>query len=288
MDKLLQTPNTDLNGELKQIESQFSEIRPNRQIDSQPIDIAFAISLKSKTVSRNWLGVQDSLAKTLRSIMSNTDPNFHIFIAGHERPDIIELQDNRVTWLQVTFPPPEDPPRYCWDRHKKRLVIGAHLRKIGFSGYFMPIDADDWVHYRFIEFIRSQPVTDAFIMNQGFMVNLVNQEVWTRKRFYVGCGSSSVFYFSNEDFPLIAKKIEAKKTPFRCVIKHHGEVVNYLQEISKRYQMVEVPFVTWVLGHGDNNSIIKGKKDDRVSAKQYNAKGEILQDWFYEYFRIKP
>lgn len=71
----------------------------------QPIGIVFAISLKSKAVSRDWGTVQNNLAKTLRSILHSTDANFRIVIAGHEKPDIAELKHEYVTWLSVDFPP---------------------------------------------------------------------------------------------------------------------------------------------------------------------------------------
>ncbi len=61
----------------------------------------------------------------------------------------------------------------------------------------MPVDADDWIHYRFVVYIRSLPISDSYIFNNGFMVNLINNELWVRDRFYGGCGTSQIFYFEN-------------------------------------------------------------------------------------------
>lgn len=252
-----------------------------------PSDIAFAISLKSKTVSSDWPVVQENLAKTLRSVLRNTDQNFHILIAGHEKPEIEELQHDRVTWLPVDFRPPVEPNQFSYDKIRKRMEIGAYLRKKGFSGYFMPIDADDWIHYRFVEFIRSRPISDAFIVKKGFMVNLVRKKIWLRDRFYIGCGSSAIVYFSNGDFPLSSAKKDVQRTLFSLVVKDHKTMAQHLEKINKNYSMIDVPLITWVLGHGDNLSMMLGIRDQTISGKPYKATEEYFDEWFFNYFKIR-
>ena len=209
-------------------------------------------------------------------------------IAGHEKPDIEELKHKRVTWLTVDFPPPSNHRNFTNDKMRKRKVIGAYLRKIGYSGLFMPLDADDWVHCDFVEYVRSRPHSDAYILKKGLMVNLASKEVWLRKkRFFRGCGSGAAFYFSNREFPKTTDMEDVRKTPFRIVLKGHPKVIRHLKAINKSHTMIDFPFIAWVLGHGDNNSMIKGKKDNRVSASKYGAVGEKLDKRLYEYFKIR-
>ncbi|WHY78270.1 hypothetical protein QNH20_03640 [Neobacillus sp. WH10] len=169
-------------------------------------------------------------------------------------------------------------------KFRKRIVIGAYLRKTGFAGYFMPLDADDWIHYRFVEFIRTAPVSDAFILNKGCMASLINQQVWVKDLFFIGCGSSAVFYFSNKDFPRTSRMNDVVKTKFKWAIWSHHKVTLFLK--NKNFRMVDFPFVTWVLFHGDNNSIIKRKLSSKVSPQIFNVIPENLEDWFYKYFKI--
>jgi hypothetical protein len=271
--------------QLDKVDDYFIENRFARINKSNKVEVAFAISLKSKKTSRNWTRVQNNLARTLRSILHNTDQNYRILIAGHNKPNIEEMKSDRVTWLPVRFPPPTNSRQYSSDKLRKRRVIGTYLRKIGFSGYFMPLDADDWIHYRFVEFIRSNPIADAFVINTGCMANLKHKQIWARERFYTNCGSSAVFYFSNRDFPLSSRRRDVMKTKFRWVIFPHVRVTKYLR--NQNYKMVNLPLVTYVLVHGDNNTIIKRKINSSISAKRYHAISENLQDWFYEYFKIK-
>lgn len=257
----------------------------NKHVNKNKAEVAFAISLKSKKVSQNWNNVQYNLAKTLRSILNNTDPHFRVIVAGHEKPNIKEIRHKRVTWLSVNFPPPSNPKGFSTDKIRKRKVIGAYLRKIGFSGYFMPFDSDDWAHHRLVQYVRSQPPGKDFVIDTGMMVNLVKNKVWLRKkRFYIGCGSSAVFYFANKDFPLTPKTNSVKK-PFHVVLQAHPKVIRNLRTLRRPCKIVNFPLVTWVLGHGDNNSMLKGKKNNTVSAENYGSKEEKLESAFFHYFK---
>lgn len=275
-----------------QIEEQLNKIEEqilmnNDTNNDQKPEIAFALSLKSKKSSRNWGRVQENLAKTLRSIFNNTDQNYRIIIAGHKKPDIPELKHEKVTWLQVRFPPPINSTGFYWDKIKKRMVIGAYLRKIGFSGYFMPVDADDWIHYRFVEFIRSYPVTDAFVFNKGFMTNMINKEIWIIAPFFKKCGTSQLFYFRNNEFPRTSGYRDVQKSNFKiCIGKKHGNVLLYLRNTNKNHIMVHEPILTWVQAHGDNNSLIKRKIKSNVRAEDFHTVGAKLENWFYDSFRI--
>jgi hypothetical protein len=269
---------------MKQVETYLK----NKRLKKKKVEIAFAISLKSKIVSRNWNKVQSNLAKTLHTILNNSDRNFRIVIAGHEKPRISEIQHRRVKWLPVGFPRPSSIKGFSKDKIRKRKAIGVYLRKIGFSGYFMPLDADDWIHHRLVEYVRSRPNKAAIIMKRGMMVNLVKKEVWLRKGgFYKGCGSGTIFYFANKDFPLSSNKRGLQKKPFRIVLRAHPKVVRNLAKFHKPYKFDKIPLVTWVLAHGDNNSMLKRKKNNSVSANNYGSKGFKLEKGYYRYFKIR-
>lgn len=252
-------------------------------------EIAFAISLKSKKVSRNWLQVQMNLAKTLKSIFNNTNQNYRIIIVGHEKPNIKELKHKRVTWLKAHFPSPNGINKYSNDKLRKREIIGKHLRKIGFSGYFMALDADDWIHHRFVELIMLHPHRDALILNKGFMLNLFKNEIWPRSEFYRICGSSVILYFSNNDFPKSLKRKDVRASYFQLAVKPHPKVIDYLKEIKRQYSLMHLPIVVWVVAHGDNNSIMKKRFNHNVyvSAGDYNIAGSKINSSLFDQYRVK-
>ncbi|RXI96468.1 hypothetical protein DS745_22420 [Anaerobacillus alkaliphilus] len=271
---------------LQEIDDYFHQLHSSNDKKSAPM-VVFGISLKSKKVSRDWDLVCENLAKTLRTILANTDHNFRICIAGHERPDIAELEHDLVTWIPVNFEPPVNAKGFSTDKKQKRGVIGAYLRHLGYSGYFMPLDADDWVHCRFVELIRSFPITNAFIFEKGFMTNINYDEVWIRNTFYKGCGSGSIFYFSNQEFPVSPSRKDVRRSPFGLTVTTHTKITGELNERNISFRMIELPMVTYVFGHGENNSIIKGKKENSRKADYYDATGERIADLFSQHFKFE-
>lgn len=274
-----------IESQLVRIDDYFKIQQTIRSNEKAP-SLAFGISLKSKRVSKDWNLIEKNLSKTLRTILNNTDKHFQVVIAGHEKPDIPEMLDKQVTWLQVDFDPPTKPKGFSPDKFKKRTVIGTYLRKSGFTGYFMPLDADDWVHYRFVEYIRSQPITDAFVIEKGFMTNIKNQEIWLREDFFKGCGSGAIFYLKNKDFPKFSLKKEVKRKLFRLTLKTHPRILEFLARKNKKCTIIDLPLMTYVFGHGENNSIIKGKKEASRSADYYHTKGEPIDMLFFKHFRV--
>ncbi|MFE7063526.1 glycosyltransferase family A protein [Sutcliffiella sp. NPDC057660] len=247
-------------------------------------EIIFAISLKSKKVSKNWTVVEENLSKTLRSIFNNTAQNFRVILAGHEKPDIVELSHKKVTFLAVSFPPPSNTRGFSRDKLKKRLVIGKYLRVKNFSGYFVPLDADDWLHYRFVEYINSLPLKKAFVINRGFMSNFYLNEVWLQKEFYKHCGSCMVLYFSKEDFP--TGNSRDKGTFSYLTLKRHPKIKQYLRNRRIEYLTIDIPIVFRYFGHGENNMLLKRTLKEDIVAKEFNSIGEAFNNSFYDVFRI--
>ncbi|WHY78269.1 hypothetical protein QNH20_03635 [Neobacillus sp. WH10] len=97
---------------LDRVDDYFEENKANSITEPNELEVAFGISLKSKKVSRNWTTVQNNLSRTLRTILNNTDQNFRIIIAGHEKPNIEEINHERVTWLSVSFSRPKYISQY--------------------------------------------------------------------------------------------------------------------------------------------------------------------------------
>lgn len=245
--------------------------------------IIFAISLKSKRVARNWETVIKQFGKTLRSILNNTHQNFKIIVAGHEKPDIKELNNNKVTWIGVNFPISRSKVGMSTDKMNKRKAIAQYLSAEGFSGYFMPLDADDWVHYRLVEFINKTPFTKAIIFNKGIMSNLMKNEIWMISNFYKHCGSCSIFYFQNEQFP---SDHTYKGGVFHALtLTSHPKIIQYLKMHKVKYSLVDFPLVFRVFGYGDNNLTVKGKLSLDLSASNFNTTGVPFHDEIFQYFK---
>lgn len=122
-------------------------------------------------------------------------------------------------------------------------------------------------------------------LDKGLITNIGRKEVWQISNFYKKCGSNALFYLSKNDFSNTNKK---KDTLFSILtLKPHPKAPERLEKLNKSYKMVTHPFVICGLGYGDNNGMLKANKDDGISAENFNIHGEKLEEWFYDYFKIK-
>ncbi|WP_078381383.1 glycosyltransferase family A protein [Sutcliffiella halmapala] len=282
-ENIVNNENISIKEKLIYIENELNEKKNSFKKEMKKEEIIFAISLKSKKVSNNWSIIEENLGRTLRSILNNTQKNFRIIIAGHEKPSINELKNKKVEWISAQFPPPVNSKGFTNDKMKKRKLIGVYLRKGGFSGYIMPLDADDLIHFRFVEYINSEPFYEAFIINQGYLSNFYLNEFWLVDKFYKYCGSCSVIYFSNSMLPK-SPRINSKFFS-RLTLSRHPKIISHLRQCKVNYKMINLPVVFRCFGHGENNMLFKKTLNLSVSAKDYRTQGEEIEKWIYDYFK---
>ncbi len=163
-------------------------------------DFFFAIPLAPARDRRQWETVSRLLSHTLRSVLGQTDQDLRVVIAGHERPEIEELQDLRVTFLSSPEPKLE---RTMQDRERKRWIAMQHIRSRG-GGYVMMLDADDLVHRGLVEFIRRDRHPHGYLVERGFMENVATGALsplpGPRGRpLHQVCGSCAVLHLTPDD-----------------------------------------------------------------------------------------
>lgn len=273
-----------IDGWLEEIDRQIASL-PEAPPDGQ-LEVAFLVSMRSKRASRDWGAACDCLSKTLRTVLAQTDQNFRVLVAGHEKPDIPELNSSKVTWVSVFHAAPSSPRGFTADKNAKRRELGFLLGKEGFEGFVMPLDADDWVHRRLVEFIRRSGDTSPSFFRAGFICNLNNNKVQVRlgnegkRPFYKGCGSGSFFYFQQSDFPKTSTIRGTKKVKFLYAVFSHVGIEKKLGEDDVVIRRVRIPLVAWVLGHKNNNSILKGRNINPSSGKSSQEIGGLFLEKF--------
>jgi hypothetical protein len=75
--------------------------------DCEPF--TFGIALIPRAAAHNWPLIETLLDLTLTSVCAQTDPDFRVVIAGHDRPRIIP-DDRRFTFVEVDWPAQEPGP----------------------------------------------------------------------------------------------------------------------------------------------------------------------------------
>jgi hypothetical protein len=216
----------------------------------KPRNFAFAIPLKSKLVSRDWPTVGRLLARTLRSLFNQSNPNYRIFLSCHEIPEIPELRDPRVEILQAKFDIPIYHAEFMIDKHRKRELIAARWRTLG-GGYMMTVDADDLVSNRLVEYVMNQPSRRGFLVTRGYDLSERSRKVNVAPRFYKLCGTNCVIHWRPEELPV--EPFQRQDVLFRESIRH-GNVgtAGFFARRGESFAPLPFAAVVYVRSHGDN------------------------------------
>ena len=157
----------------------------------------FGIALTPRANARDWALVQALLDLTLASVLSQTDGDFRVVIAGHDRPRL--PNDDRISFVDVGWPV-EPPGPHNDDSGRKKHAINDWLLEQG-GGLFMLLDADDWVDRDLVATARRRigPEAIGAVMLRGFAVDLMSlraaalpDEAVFSGDFHRLCGSSTV------------------------------------------------------------------------------------------------
>lgn len=169
-------------------------------------NFVFAIPIAGYSNDTQWEHLSELLLRTVRSALNQRDPNFRIFIAGHERPERLdEITDERVEFISVSFDKPTSPKARRQDKTRKRWAIAARYRTLG-GGYFMYLDADDYVHRDLVGYVLEDDSRSGYFIPEGYALDYKNATLapipgaW-RKPFNHVCGSSGIVYFRERDLP---------------------------------------------------------------------------------------
>lgn len=221
----------------------------------------FGIPLMPRAAARDWRLVEALLELTLASVRAQTDREFRVLIAGHDRPRSIP-DDKRFTFLRRDWPLEAPESRNDDGGRKKYAIREAVLENCG--GLLMYLDADDWVDVRLVEAARGAIGPDCVggIVRRGFAVDFRNLRAapLPHPRIFAGgfdrlCGSSVVARI-RPDHP-----DPFRRDPWSMIASHHewteaaraqgGAVAHlpvsggYLINTSENHSELHGPYADW-------------------------------------------
>jgi hypothetical protein len=185
------------------------------------IPFTFGIALVPRANARDWPLVEALLDLTLTSVRAQTDADFRVVIACHDRPRL-ERDDPQVELVEVDWPVlPPDP--YNDDSGRKKHALNDLVLARG-GGLLMLLDADDWVDTRLVEAARAAVRPDAVgaVLEAGLAADfrtlraaaLPDPRIFDGA-FYQVCGSSTVAHLRPDDADPV------RRDPFGALRSHH-------------------------------------------------------------------
>lgn len=222
--------------------------------------IYFVIPLRSKAASRDWQAVEQNFNRTLESCYHQTNPEFRIVVAYHDMPHLEEHYDERVRFVQATNPLPNNYKEMMRDKGIKMHMLMQTVRQwLGEKqgAYILPVDADDLVSNRLAAFFAGRNDGLSYTSRFGWIWQSQSSIITKAKDLWRTCGSCTVIYYLREELPDtdFLCRDESKEYIFQ---RSHRFLPAYARSIGKEFGVLPFPSTVYVLGTGENHSILSG------------------------------
>jgi len=233
----------------------------------------FAIPLKPKAMANKWEAVSQYLGQTLRSVFASAEKEFLVVICGHERPDIAEMNDRRVVFLEAPFPPRANVKSGVGDKARKLRHIGTFLRMRRYARfYLMFLDADDLVHRDLVSYTMRSDNRRGYVLGSGYQYDTATGQLLLQtQHFDRNCGSCFIAWLENMDLP---RDQQDRSCYFSALIRH---TTRKLQADKAGRPADAVPFPAAVHYFNHDESLERARRDGEIRILQSHRAAPIRQ-----------
>ncbi|HCW86476.1 MAG TPA: hypothetical protein DHC76_21110 [Rhodobacteraceae bacterium] len=223
--------------------------RVGTPVPSETPLVIFAMPLVSRRRSEDWDRVQANLATTLASFMTQSDPNWTVYICGRDRPALPD--DDRVHFIETNI------SDKFYDKGDKRRALISHIAgDLKRDGYYMQFDADDILHPKFVEHVLADNNGRGYLIDTGYFIALAEQRVVALDNFNAFCGSCAAVYV---DF-----RTHKTYTKFLSQHRSHTQIAAYCTLYERPLSAVPFKAALYLTGHGENMYGRRGLLSDRT------------------------
>lgn len=232
-----------------------------------------SIPLVGRKSAEQWDHVSTRLQTCLQSYFRSTDPDFRIVISGHETPDIPELADPRVAFLEMGYPSNHFPPElYRRDKRAKRKNNLDWITERGGGDVFVA-DADDHIHRTLIERVRKANHPHGHVVERGLIVGLDARAVATIPGVYSSnfnrvCGTSSIFRVMG---------LDPGSKAWRLPLQNHAHVATYAAELGRPLNVIESDSVAYVIASLHTAALLNRRTESSVKKLQKRIRRRRLK-----------
>ncbi|MFD2588230.1 hypothetical protein ACFSQJ_14920 [Croceitalea marina] len=224
--------------------------------------LAFIVPIKSKTISKDWDHFSRLVERTIKSICNQKDSDFKVFVACHEIPETSFVNDNRVTFLQVDFPPPVlggsprgDNMKKNFDKTNKIKFAVEEAQKENVS-YIMIVDGDDCVSNKISSYV-----------NENCSESIPG---WYVQKGYLYKEGSSYAYRNSKNFNRICGScIIIKPELFHLMINKNGLFKHGWTEL-KGHTLLPLPFPASIYSMLNGTNMLMDKEGKRERRTKLN------------------
>lgn len=239
----------------------------------------FAIPLRSRETTKNWENVCRVFRRTLDSAYAQTDGDFKVLVACHERPAFAGEYDERVEFLMSDQAVPRNQQEMLLDKGYKISMMGRRIREHG-GGYVMILDADDLVSNRVAAFVNSQPECSGYVSRFGYIYYEGSRYMKMIRNPYRICGSCTIVHYREDELPdRLPESLLDRSHIDRWLIRtSHRILPEKLAKMGRPLQNLPFPSTVYLRNTGDNHSLLIGGDLNRKRRMELTFRRKIPID----------
>ena len=217
--------------------------------------LVFIIPLKSKQVSQSWSRLSQLFTRCLQSVCNQTNPNFRVVVACHERPDI-QFIHPQIDYVEVDFPAPDrnsadfGEVAGSGDTDKaKKILAGLNFAKQFAPSHVMVVDADDCVSNQLAALVDNNSQCNGWYFKKGYVYEEGSKMLFLNtKNFNQSCGTSIIIKYS----------LYSLLFPSKYYYNHHDRL------LKNGVVLQELPFpgAIYIIKNGENQFMTVNKTQD--------------------------
>jgi hypothetical protein len=224
--------------------------------------IYFGIALRAKKASKNWNEVCRCFNATLCSIYNQTDRDFKVIVVCHDMPELDGVYDEHVQFICVDIPVPENVGEMMKDKGNKvyicmHAIYNSLYIKKNVGTHVMIVDDDDLVSCHIAEFVNQAKDDRCYQSDYGYIYHKNERYIKKAMALYRTCGSCSIIYYRIDELPPVPFE-ERKKEKKYLFEESHRVLPVFCKKEGKRFGKTPFPTTVYLLGTGENHSIMCG------------------------------
>lgn len=215
----------------------------------------FAIPLVGKHQVSDWSVIEDTLARALRALIAQSDPNWRVVICSQDVPDAVAL-DPRITAIRFT------QKVEGHDKTAKLAQLAQHcLKEMPQAGFFMPMDGDDLLHRDFLRDLHSTQ-DSGLLVSSGYILDAGAHALgYTAARSWGALQQKPFWKFCGSCMALPTGTAPAEEADFFAALaQHEHRLYPHLAHMAGiRLRRTTEPRALYIINHGENFETRRGR-----------------------------
>lgn len=203
---------------------------------------SYCIPLRPRNTAANWSRVEQLLGAAIATALAGDD--IRIVVAGTDEPDIAQLSDPRVTFVQTAAMADQMADK----QNKKQVALYTAAAAVG-PGLYMYLDADDHVHRDLPRYVRGVDGAGV-VITKGYEFHVGDRLYWELGDFHLYCGTCAVFRFEQNDLPKQLGDSGCYASRFR----NHAEWKVLAEEAGRPLVPSRMLGALYAIANGENHS----------------------------------